>query len=386
MRCIGQLYVYEIKKIIKRKIVWIVSAVMLLLCIFLSFANLISSVYSYGDVDMNGYEYMKKVREYARSFSGRELDDTLLREMQESYREKAEKIEEYASIYMFVWDIMQDDELAQETDSAGLYLTRKNYISQNRADQMLTEKEIEYWEEKDSQIETPFIYEHTDGWSDLCLYACAINYIQLLMIAICLANVFSVEHLRKTDAVILCSRYGKKQLYAAKMLAGITFGMVTSFVLFGVSAISRIVVYGADGLHAALQIVFPMSSWTMSVGGAVLVLFFTAIVISVLYSVAIMVLSELLKNSIAVMAIPVGIMFLTMLVDIPYQFRTLSQIYDLLPTNLLVTWAFWDDRLVSIFGKYLTNFQIAPIIYLMFTVLLFLVGKRRYQKYQIGAR
>ena len=162
MRCIGQLYVYEIKKIIKRKIVWIVSAVMLLLCIFLSFANLISSVYSYGDVDMNGYEYMKKVREYARSFSGRELDDTLLREMQESYREKAEKIEEYASIYMFVWDIMQDDELAQETDSAGLYLTRKNYISQNRADQMLTEKEIEYWEEKDSQIETPFIYEHTD--------------------------------------------------------------------------------------------------------------------------------------------------------------------------------------------------------------------------------
>ncbi len=86
------------------------------------------------------------------------------------------------------------------------------------------------------------------------------------------------------------------------------------------------------------------------------------------------------------MAIPVGIMFLTMLVDIPYQFRTLSQIYDLLPTNLLVTWAFWDDRLVSIFGKYLTNFQIAPIIYLMFTVLLFLVGKRRYQKYQIGAR
>ena len=220
----------------------------------------------------------------------------------------------------------------------------------------------------------------------MCLYACAINYIQLLMIAICLANVFSVEHLRKTDAVILCSRYGKKQLYAAKMLAGITFGMVTSFVLFGVSAISRIVVYGADGLHAALQIVFPMSSWTMSVGGAVLVLFFTAIVISVLYSVAIMVLSELLKNSIAVMAIPVGIMFLTMLVDIPYQFRTLSQIYDLLPTNLLVTWAFWDDRLVSIFGKYLTNFQIAPIIYLMFTVLLFLVGKRRYQKYQIGAR
>ena len=99
-----------------------------------------------------------------------------------------------------------------------------------------------------------------------------------------------------------------------------------------------------------------------------------------------MFLSELLKNSVVVMAIPVGIMILTMMIDIPYHYIIFSQIYDLLPTNLLMVWELWDDRLVPLFGGYLTNFQIAPIIYFVIAILLFIAGKRIYQKYQIGAR
>ena len=135
-----------------------------------------------------------------------------------------------------------------------------------------------------------------------------------------------------------------------------------------------------------MQIAFPLSSWNISVGESVLVLLFVLLIISVLYSVAIVILSEILKNSVAVMAIPVGIMILTMMIDIPYQFRIASQIYDLLPTNLLTVWELWDDRLVSVFGKYLTNFQIAPILYLIIIIVLFFVGKRVYLKHQIGAR
>ncbi|MCB7303158.1 ABC transporter permease [Bariatricus massiliensis] len=385
MNVTGRLYVYEIRKIIHRKIVWIAGAVMVLLCVFLSVSDLVSSVY---DGEISGYERMKIVRQYARNLSGRRIDDTLLKEMQDSYREGAAEgeVRAYLPIYMFVQDITGADEVSQEIDSEGLYLMRQDSISQNRADQMLTEKERQYWSEKDSKIETPFTYEYGDGWSNLWEYAYTINYMLLLMITISLSNVFSMEHFGKTDAIILCSQYGKKQLYLAKILAGITFGAVTAIILFGVSAVSSIAIYGADGFHTALQIAFPMSSWTMSIGGAVLVLLFILILVSVLYSIVIMFLSEALKNSVAVMAIPVGIMILTMLVDIPYQFRLVSQIYDLLPTNLLTAWELWDDRLVSVFGKYLTNFQIAPIIYCVTAALLFFVGKRIYERYQIGAR
>lgn len=421
MKRIGAIYVYELKKIASRKIVWIAGLIIVLLCAFCGFGDLISSSY-YGEDDISGYDAMKTVREYARSFAGRKIDDSLIREMQDSYtketvddsnkksvvmqnnnsilsdgdvsisidmsqEDEADKgITEYAPIYSYVQEITSNYDLTLETDSNGLYNEREKVILQNRADQMLTEKEMDYWKEKGSQIETPFTYEITEGWKNLWIYACTVNDMVLLMLAICLSSVFSTEHLRKTDAIILCSQYGKKHLYLAKILAGVTFGTVVSLLFLGITAIFSVLAYGADGFGAALQLAFPLSTWNITVGESVLVLLLVLLIISVLYSVAIMVLSEILKNSVAVMAVPVGIMVLTMMIDIPYQFRTASQIYDLLPTNLLFTSELWDDRLFSFFGKYLINYLIAPAIYLLVSVALFFIGKKAYLKYQIGAR
>lgn len=415
MKQIGTLYIYELKKIISRKIVWIVGAIMVMLCVFLSFSDLILSSY-YGEEEISGYEAMQIYRQYARSLEGRAIDDTLLREMQDSYsKETVQKstandsivikdehttittnglqndetdkgITDYTPIYSYVQEITGDNNLTSEIDSDGLYKEREKTISQNRTDQILTEKEKAYWEGKDKQTKIPFTYGYTDGWSNLWQYVYTINYMILLMLAICLSQIFLSEHSRKTDAIILCSKYGKGHLYLAKILAGITFGGIVSMLFFGVTAISSVCVYGADGFSTALQLAFPLSSWNTSIGESVLILLFVLLVVSVLYSITIMVLSEILKNSVAVMSIPVGIMLLTMMIDIPYEFRIASQVYDLLPTNLLTTWGLWDDRLFSVFGKYLINFQIAPIIYLIISIILFFVGKKAYLKYQIGAR
>lgn len=421
MKRIGEIYVYELKKIVSRKLVWIAGLIIVLLCAFCGFGDLISSSY-YGEGGISGYDVMKTVREYAKSFSGRKIDDSLLQEMQDSYtketvgdnnketvvmqnnnsilsdeeisisigmsqdNEADNGITEYAPIYSYVQEITNNYELTLEADSNGLYNEREKAILQNRADQMLTEKEMDFWTEKGSQIETPFTYEITEGWKNLWIYACTVNDMVLLMLAICLSGVFSTEHLRKTDSIILCSKYGKKHLYLAKILAGITFGAVVSLLFWGITAIFSVLAYGADGFGAALQLAFPFSTWNITVGESVLVLLLVLLVISVLYSVAIMVLSEILKNSVAVMALPVGIMILTIMIDIPYQFRIASQIYDLLPTNLLFTSELWDDRLFPLFGNYLINYQIAPVIYLLVTVVLFFVGKKVYLKYQIGAR
>lgn len=414
MKRIGALYSYELKKIVNRKLVRIVGMIIVLLCGFLCFGDLISSDYYFEDKEVSGYEAMKINREYARDFIGRKIDDILLQEMQaslpkgtgksiirnnslsgtqtaivtgDSQEDEAERgITKYTPVFSYVQAIIEDSNSALETDANGLYSEREKSISQNHTDQMLTEKEIDYWKKKAMQTKTPFTYEYTEGWGNLWEYAYTVNYMVLLALAICLSNVFSVEHLRKTDAIILCSKHGKRDLYIAKILAGMTFGVVTAILCFGIAAISSICIYGADGFHAAVQLAFPLSSWNITVGESVLILLSALVIISILYSITIMVFSEILKNSIAVMAIPVGIMIFTMMIDIPYQFRLASQIYDLLPTNLLIKWNLWDDRLVSVFGKYLTNFQIAPVIYLTITIILFFVGKKAYLKYQIGAR
>lgn len=44
---------------------------------------------------------------------------------------------------------------------------RKKLISDNRADQMLNEDEYNDWNSKEIQISEPFIYEYTDGWSNV---------------------------------------------------------------------------------------------------------------------------------------------------------------------------------------------------------------------------
>lgn len=226
----------------------------------------------------------------------------------------------------------------------------------------------------------------TDGWSNVWEYAYTINYMLLLLLAISLSNVFSIEYYRKTDAIILCSQYGKKQLFISKILAGMTFSIASAIILFAATLFSSLLVYGTDGFHAALQLAFPLSSLNISVGGSVLVLLVNLIVISMVYGSLIMLLSAILKSNVAVMAIPVGIMILTMMVDIPYQFRLASQVYDLLPTNILNKTELWDDRLICIWGKYFTTFQIAPFLYVVFAVLLVIIGMVIYQRHQVQAR
>ena len=423
MHRIYALYGFELKKILMRKIVWITLGVMIALNIWIPFADLSSTGYWVDSKDYTGYELMTVDRDVAEKLSGKPIDDTLLSEMQESYRNKDKynnkesvavydinrstgfessvisaddtesdegsipesKIDlnesrRYTPVFTYITKFISDHELALSVNEEELYQERQREISQCWDDQLLTTDEISYWEEKERQITTPLTYEYTEGWADLFKHICPLNYMLLLLIAMCLSGVFSTEYLRKTDQLILCSRHGKRPLYLAKLLAGVTFGIVSALLLFLASAASSLLIYGTDGFHAALQLALPLSSLPIRVGTAVLILFATFLAVSVLYSIVTMFLSEWLKNSVAVMALLAGCMIFTMMIDIPYGYRMASQLYDLLPTTLLIEWQLWDDRLVSVFGTYLTNFQAAWGIYLAVGVILVSAGSRIYGK------
>lgn len=452
-RQIKTLYVYELRKIVCRRIVWITGGIMLLLCVSLSFVDLISTSSDFGEgneeIVVSGYEMMKIRRECARALSGRKIDDSLLQEMQDFSRGEGMKREsqdvdpatgivvsvepgetdaergagaeeetdakeetdaegdgdakeeadvktepediwdrlwaaqKYTPIRIYVYRIMDYGD-GKTMDAAGLYSEREKLIAQNREDQMLKQEEMEYWKKNDAGLELPFTYEYAEGWGELWNQSYVVNCMLLLLLLVSLSNVFSMEHQQKTDAVILCTRHGKRELYIAKVLAGITFGAAAALLLSGITLLSDLAVYGADGFGGALQIEFPLSSWRMSVGESVLVLVFMLLAISAMYSIVILFLSEWLKKGVSVMAILVGIMTFTLFIDIPFQLRTLSQVYDLLPTNLLMPWGLWDDRLFSVFGGYLTQFEAAPVMYALLSAVLLFLGRRIWQKQQVG--
>lgn len=147
MNVSGRLYLYELRKILYRKMVWIVGGIMILLCAFLSISDIVSTTYS---GETSGIKRLQIIKDYAENLSGRSIDDDLLREMQNSYRKDMTEgdVREYVPIYLFVQSVTEDDGLSLDIDSEELYLLRQNSISQNRTDQMLTDNELKYWEQK----------------------------------------------------------------------------------------------------------------------------------------------------------------------------------------------------------------------------------------------
>ena len=83
------LYGYELKKICKRKMVWITMVVVILLAFFTGCAD-IFSIMSVSDeketITMSGLEYQRYKKENKVKLNGKVIDDTLLNEVREAYQ------------------------------------------------------------------------------------------------------------------------------------------------------------------------------------------------------------------------------------------------------------------------------------------------------------
>lgn len=103
----------------------------------------------------------------------------------------------------------------------------------------------------------------------------------------------------------------------------------------------------------------------------------TGIVLSVVFT---MVLSEKCKSGVGTMAVVVGILILAGFLYIPEQYRIISQLWNMIPSNMTAVWNIFDVRLVSVLGNYYTMWQIVPFIWLFLSALLVMYGKRIYGK------
>lgn len=188
---------------------------------------------------------------------------------------------------------------------------------------------------ENNSLEKPIYYQgYFDGWRKMASMMKVLACMEIMFIAICLSTVFTVEHTRKTDQLILCSRFGKKKLYIAKLMAGITvsiaFTLILSLLTFGIIAF----LYGFDGYSTILQFIL-MRPFDITIGQAVMILIGLSFVGAILVSVLTMVLSELTKNSIATIGVISGVLILTMFIlEMPSNLKILSEIWYLLPVIL----------------------------------------------------
>lgn len=421
------LYGYELKKILKRKIAFFTLIIMVLTAVYIIVWPQLTSKHSWSDeagniTSMTHLEYLKSQKAKTEVLNGQAVDDTLLDQVKEAYKnvyreehyiqteegsgygyrqtvietvddevksaeEKAAAIrkqETYSPIYNYIKRLTGFYDAVHTIDADALYQARTdNILKPYWTELLLTEKEKDYWTAKEAAIQKPFIYGYAHSWEEMLYVFTYLNLILLIGIAVCLANTFSEEHQKKTDQLILSSRYGKTRLYYAKIAAGATFGLLCSVLLFMTTLISCIGLYGAEGSNIIIQLYEPLCSRGLTMGQAVFFLGGACLIISILYSILVMFLSEAVGNGVAVMGIMVGAMFFSMLIQVPDRHRIASQIYNLLPTVILNVQQLWDNRLAVIFGVHFTNYRTAAILYFITGIILIRKGGRIYSNHQV---
>lgn len=401
---------YEISKIVKKKsTITIFTILFLLHIIFVAISGSLGSTYVDDKLYETHYERNQIDREHGFALSGRKIDDALLTEMKEAYA----KVDRSTSAYMwtdtyknevrkycdleeqfsYYWQIdigFINSEFEEEVSAEKyLYSVRDDTQKEIYTNYMLYEDEKAYWENKDCKVEIPLTYQYHAAYKSM-LGGQGIYMICMFVtffIAATMVNVFFDEHTRKMDQLILCTRLGRGKLYTAKIFASsfITFSVTLLLVI--TALLGKFFSYGTEGFEASIQMLVFWYPYPLSVGETCLIMIGLLLLSSVMVTIFAMLLAEVLQNNIGAMTVLIGILFAARLISIPTQYKFLSQAWNFLPINMLMTEdGFVDLRMISFFGAELTTWQFAPILYLFLIGLMFFAGSRVYRNYQVSGR
>ena len=216
----GTLYRYEVKKILSRKLVWIVFLVCVSCVALFMLADLTGKYYVDGEVYDTHYHMFKVDQGYRRALSGRALDQQLLEEMAAAYgripagEERytlTDAYQTYARPYSEIaklvrlWTQQRDIDALQAwiPDERALYAARVEQLEAEWQTLRLSDAEKDYWREREAQTKTPLVYYYHEGYRKIISSGLnTVGLLSLLLVCICMSGVFTEEHARRTDQQI----------------------------------------------------------------------------------------------------------------------------------------------------------------------------------------
>jgi len=391
----GTLFRYELKKIVSRKLFVIIGILLVLITCLAPFSGVIGSRYENGTAVESYFSYYMKEQSGKRALSGRTIDRELMEETLAAYGEvpnvlsysETPEYREYALAYNEVYtfirqslSISNEDMRTWVPDEDELYRRKAENLEADLIENFTTDSEKEFWKNQYEKIEKPYTYYYHDAYSRLIDGFMTVNVLTMAFLAIVLSGVFPGEKATKTEELIFSSALGKKPVYGAKMLAGITISLGTALAVGILSFAVCLGFYGTEGFNLPLNFDVNFVMYPLSVGKASLMLYGMLLISAALWAVFIMFVSEFIKNGMATLSASMLLLIVTNMVSFPVSARVLGQIWDWLPLNYPSVWNMFDERTLPIFGKCFTSWQVLPIIYLCLVIMLFFFGKRKYER------
>lgn len=366
MKNLGTLYRYELKKIWKRKLTWVVPLALAALMVYVAVASFSSDV----------KKSQQFLRDGALRIEGQVMDETFFSAMRKTLS-KADEIgnhrddsyfyavnSDYYDPYYMAIELDLDPKVATAED---FYNARRTLVERKWAAQGLTVDEIAYWSAQEIQVQQPFTFRNRRDGLNACLTVTyGISTIIPIAIAVCLCGVFSEERRTRTDQMIFSSKQGKGTICLAKLLAGVTAALCAAILVIGAVSATYAILEGWNSSGAALQIRYLDSSLPITFDQALFTMFGLLLLYGVLCGGATMLVSVLTRNTIAALVAPIMFMIAQMWIQLPGLHAA-----DYLPNQLFNgDYTFCNVRLVGFFGVYLNNIEFAFLLYGIITVLL----------------
>jgi ABC-type transport system involved in multi-copper enzyme maturation permease subunit len=391
---------YEYKKIFKRKSTYISLVITFFTIVISCFGLIIGSTYIDGVPAESKYEAMVTDRENGRALSGTPIDIDLIRRTKEAYSKVksdqnyylTNEFEMYArpyseirhiisSIYTYRIDALKN---LDEGEMSSFYEIRDEKIASKINSSSLNKRSKEKLISINNKVNTPFIYEYSEGYKRFLALIYSTGVFTCFAIAICLAPMFSGEYSSGADQLILSSKYGKNKVILAKLFTGITFTTIICFLNLLITFTICMIIYGFDGAMAPLQLYSTLSVYPFNMLQAALIASLCVLVANIMTSSITLLLSSLFKTPFGVIIIVNVLTFIPLMVIISDTNTIIYNIYHLLPANMMDVWNVFSPILYEIAGLSIEPYIILPLFGLIITAILLPFSYRAFKQHQIS--
>ena len=384
MRNLRTLFGYEMKKIWKRQLAWVMTVLMAAASVFVAQGGLQQGLgrhfYSENINDLSsGPEFISedawsaRMQEGGMTLNGQAMDDLFFHTMGENVPEFDDYTKRnywfyyedptYYHAYSMVDSTTNGD--PRNVSAESFYAGRRALLELRWENYRLSEKEKDYWRAIEEQIQEPFVYEYPWRGADpnglfSTLYTMIVPL--ALAAAACLCQIFSEDRSTRVNALVFASREGRMPLYLAKILAGAASTFISAALILGGHMVVYLLRYGIQGLGAPLQMLNIVYSFPISVGHAVAYMLLIVTLYTLVCGALTMLVSILSHRATFSLIVPVVLMF----------FLTQSRLTaPYLPHNLITWDGFLNVNLFKVFGIYLNVFQVGLLLYPLIAVVLF---------------
>ena len=386
MKVFGVLYLFEWKKILRQGLVPAAILLGVLLLLAANISPLLGTGYYYRydaqrrtvDRAVMPYGEVEKLRrDSLRALSGQVLDEALMDQLKENYRDsQAGTIQWNLNAYApFLYlNTMEDQSGASAED---FYRQQAEYFQKESISTPLTDAELAYWQEQAAGL-GPMYLDYAGGWQAIVEHCGLLCQIAVLLVTAALCRFCSEEHRARTDQLVLSSEKGKTTAFWARCAAGVSFAVGA---LCGA-------LYGMDGFAAPLQLWVEgsFSALHVSMGQFSLILLGLLVLACGMAAVFVMLLSELFGTAIPALVVPFALSAASILELFVGNGRWMEQAASYLPFFRVSADTLQDYYLVTLGSLQLNSIQFSVVLYPLLAGLFGLLYRICHRRYQVTGR